>query len=300
MNQPPLNSTILLIADSHGKTLPFNIYSSKYHLISYCVSGLRWIHSYDTNLCTYTLIQKEPYSSLLSTCSRLIFLVGSNSVRNLPANHVIEQVKTILNFLHRRYEHLKLYGHIMIIATFPSAKLSYRFDSISSLADNIDRYNDLLSTLSSIYQFTFIDFKLPSEFLSSDKLHIDPQHQSFVIDNILKHINSLQVLINTSDDSTRRSLLATTSRNKKRRVRQQLKQKTFTLIRTIDPIWSWQHLKFFLKQKNIKYAFISNIYHHKLRLRFNNLTTLHHAEDVLHEQTFNATNFDQWIMTHPI
>ncbi|CAF1262765.1 unnamed protein product [Rotaria magnacalcarata] len=150
---PSKQKSYLIIADSHGKNLNSIIMHNDYHIITHVVSGIQWINKYNQNLCIYSLIQQDPLAHLINSCTHVLFLVGTNSARNLPATRVINQIETVLDVLQSKYPHLKHNKTISIIATFPCLKESAFFPSISLLKANISSYNELLQTLSHTKNF---------------------------------------------------------------------------------------------------------------------------------------------------
>ena len=148
--------SILIIADSHGKNLNPIIITPNCHIIIYSIPGLQWINTYDQQLCTRSIILKDPLSSLLTPCSHVSFLMRINSVRNLRATHAINQVQEIRNLLRSEYLHLTPKHSISIFAIIPCQKTSTHFPSTVSLAHNIDTYTQLLQSLSSNMKFSYI------------------------------------------------------------------------------------------------------------------------------------------------
>ena len=183
--------SILIIADSHGKNLSPILITPNYHTITYSVSGLQWINTHDQQLCTRSIILKDPLSSLLISCSHVSFLVGINSVRNLSATHVINQVQEVLNLLPSEYLHLSQKHSISIFAIIPCQKTSTYFPSIFSLTHNIGTYNQLLQSLSSNMKFSYIDLNITTEYLSSDQLHMNHQYKKLFSDTILTHLDRI-------------------------------------------------------------------------------------------------------------
>ena len=76
------------------------------------------------------------------------------------------------------------------------------------------------------------------------------------------------------------------------------KQQQHILIRSIHSVWSLKYIKQFLRHHQIKYSRLSEIYHHKIRIRFNNSYCHDHAECALSFDAFNELNFRQWIQEH--
>ena len=290
--------SILIIADSHGKNLSPILITPNYHTITYSVSGLQWINTHDQQLCTRSIILKDPLSSLLISCSHVSFLVGINSVRNLPATHVINQVQEVLNLLRSEYLHLTQKHSISIFAIIPCQKTSTYFPSTFSLTHNIGTYNQLLQSLSSNMKFSYIDLNITIEYLSSDQLHINHQHKKLFSDTILTHLDRIINQKPNLSHTKRRSREAIARKNKKRHTQLKNKQQQHTLIRSIHSVWSLKYLKQFLKHHQIKYSRLSEVYHHKIRISFNNSYCHDHAERALSFDAFNELNFRQWIQEH--
>ena len=88
---------------------------------------------------------------------------------------------------------------------------------------------------------------------------------------------------------------AISRRNRKRNFKLKRIQKNFTLHREISPVCSYTHLKNFLKLNGIRYARLSVISNHTLRLHFSNLSNMLYADRVLTVNIFDSNNFTNWI-----
>ncbi|CAM4785809.1 unnamed protein product [Rotaria magnacalcarata] len=295
---PSKQKSYLIIADSHGKNLNSIIMHNDYHIITYVVSGIQWINKYNQNLCIYSLIQQDPLAHLINSCTHVLFLVGTNSARNLPATRVINQIKTVLDVLQSKYPHLKHNKTISIIATFPCLKESTFFPSISLLKANISSYNELLQTLSHTRKFSYVDLNVTVDHLSQDKMHVHHLCKDLMLDAIMKRINNLMIQIDNAILKTKNRSQEATTRRKSRHMKLKNKQKTFTIIRKLHSTWSLKHLKYFLKHNEIKYGRLPETYNHKLRIQFNNLLHLKHAENILPTDIFSEINFHTWIREH--
>ena len=223
--------------------------------------------------------------------------MGTNSIRHLPAEHVINQVQNILNALRTQYLHLTQKHSISIFTIIPCQKTFTYFPSTFSLTHNIDTYNQLLQSLSSNMQFSYIDLNITTEYLSSDQLHINHQYKKLFSDTILTHLDRIINQKPNSSHSKRRSREAIARKNKKRHTQLKNKQQ-HTLIRSIHSVWSLKYLQQFLKHHQIKYSRLSEVYHHKIRISFNNSYCHDHAERALSFDAFNELNFRQWIQEH--
>ena len=256
------------------------------------------LNPHDQQLSARSIIFQGPLSSLLTSCSHISFLVGTNFIRYLPAGNVINQVQDILNALRTQYLHLTQKHSIPIFAIIPCQKTSTYFPSTFSLTHNIGTYNQLLQSLSSNMKFSYIDINITTEYLSSDQLHINHQHKKLFSDTILTHLDRIINQKPNLSHTKRRSREAIARKNKKRHTQLKNKQQQHTLIRSIHSVWSLKYLKQFLKHHQIKYSRLSEIYHHKIRIRFNNSYCHDHAERALSFDAFNELNFRQWIQEH--
>ncbi|CAM4874457.1 unnamed protein product [Rotaria socialis] len=198
------NTSFLIIADSYGKCLSPTVSTPYYSITTYSISGLRWFNPYDDNLNLFALIQTEKFSSLFSTTSNILFLVGINSVRNLPATNVIQQLDQFLHLLFSNYTHLTA-GQIIITTCPPCLKISNRYSNISLLQNNIDYYNHLLFSLSSKYKVSVLDLKISFEWLGRDGLHIDYVYREEFSNIILNYINNTNMHQQTSSNVSTRS-----------------------------------------------------------------------------------------------
>ena len=162
-----------------------------------------------------SLIQADPLSSLIHTTPNILFLVGTNSLRNFPATEVIHQLNHVLIFLFSHYSHLKQ-GKVVITNCLPCLKPSNRFSDISLLQNNIDDYNQLLLSLSTQHNFFHFDLHIPSDWLDHDKLHIDYCYRARFANLIVSYINHLHVNHNTPINIKFRSRQAISRRNRKR------------------------------------------------------------------------------------
>ncbi|CAF4990681.1 unnamed protein product, partial [Rotaria socialis] len=203
-HQHPSYSFIHHILIYYGKCLSPTVSTPYYSITTYSISGLRWFNPYDDNLNLFALIQTEKFSSLFSTTSNILFLVGINSVRNLPATNVIQQLDQFLHLLFSNYTHLTA-GQIIITTCPPCLKISNRYSNISLLQNNIDYYNHLLFSLSSKYKVSVLDLKISFEWLGRDGLHIDYVYREEFSNIILNYINNTNMHQQTSSNVSTRS-----------------------------------------------------------------------------------------------
>ncbi|CAF2051975.1 unnamed protein product [Rotaria magnacalcarata] len=163
----PNNQNFLIIGDSHIKHIPTHIFTNHFHIVTRSISGLRWLNPRNPQLCVYHLVTQSDLSSFIDTISNILFIVGTNSVRNLPAPQVITELHYLLNYLYTRYPHLNSYNKIMIAKTFQCLKPSYAFPNVDLLQHNITLYNDMLVPLSHQYHF------MPIAYMSNLKLEFN-------------------------------------------------------------------------------------------------------------------------------
>ena len=104
----------LIISDSHGKCLNSVNITTTYRIENYSFSGLQWIHNYDLNLSILSLIQNEPFASLLRSTSYVLFLVGTNSIRNPFVIEIIDQIDQIFTFIYCQYPHLQTIKSLLL------------------------------------------------------------------------------------------------------------------------------------------------------------------------------------------
>ncbi|CAF1532288.1 unnamed protein product [Rotaria magnacalcarata] len=290
--------TILILSDSHGRNLQTNTITSHYQVKTISVSGLQWKNVYDQSLCLFSLIHQDQFSSLISSTSYLLLLVGTNSLRNLPATEVINQVDDILHFLYSQHHHL-INQKIIITSCIPCFKISRRFPTVASLMNNIHYYNQLLFELSSENYFLYFYLQVPTHWLGNDMIHVTSQHRHDFSNSFLNYINSLQIHTTLQTRHNIRSREVVSRRNKKRNLKLKQIQKLYTLTRQLSPLWSYTHVKHYLKYLGIRYGSLSIISNNMLNLRFNNVFHLNHANDILSLNIFDSNSFTRWVQEHP-
>ncbi|CAF4205891.1 unnamed protein product [Rotaria magnacalcarata] len=124
--QKPQNHQLSFLT-SHGKYFPPLLKTSLYKIIVKRISGLQWINHYDKNLCTKSLLLSSSISSILSSCVGVLFLIGTNSIRNTSAPRIIEQLEDIIDLVRFNYGHLQSKADISITSVFPCHKTSKLF-----------------------------------------------------------------------------------------------------------------------------------------------------------------------------
>ena len=85
---PELPSYFVLL-DGHTKFMDPIITTPHYKLIIHSRSGLQWLNSSNTNICTYSLIQKSTISIYLRSSTAIMLLIGTNSLRYVDAAQVV-------------------------------------------------------------------------------------------------------------------------------------------------------------------------------------------------------------------
>jgi hypothetical protein len=285
----------LIIADSHGKNLDPIITESHYRIITHSISGLQWSNSNNHRLCTRSLILESSFNSLISSCIGIMFIVGTNSVRNTHASEILAQIQDIIFLLRNQHTHLTGKFRISIVNTFPCYKGSAYFPSLSNLTSNIQTYNELLRTASQPLNFSCVNLQVLDEHLSTDQMHIHHRFKTFVCNSIIEYFNIVFTKQQKHSQSNRRSRQAITGRNRKRHNQLKLKVQQYTLTRTIHPIWDLKIAKSFLKYHAIHYHRLSDVRHHKVHIQFTNTIRQHHAENYLPLDVFNQSNYHEWL-----
>ena len=106
------------------------------------ISGLKWIDYRQHELSVYDVLSWPETQSSLSKADGILFLIGTNSVRILRAEHIIPQVQQVISYIHRNYSHFSHPGKISISLTFPCFKTTRSFPSTNQLMSNINFYNE--------------------------------------------------------------------------------------------------------------------------------------------------------------
>lgn len=287
-------SSFLVFGDSHAKFFPPIFNSSNYTLITRSISGLQWFNPCDTKLCATSLIQSAALSSLLSSSAGIFFIISTNSVRTTPALQIIDQVTNIVRLIRSHHPHLSNKHHISIISPFPCLRTSSSFRWLADLSSNIAEYTLRLRDLSTRLDFAFVDLQLETHHLSHDGMHLKHSHQKVLFESVQKHFNELIQSQSIPKPTRRRSRTAITARNRKRHQKLLDKQREFTLIRDIARSWHLRDIKEILTIRNIKYTRLPEVYNHKLRVQFNNLNDLQHAEQLIADDQFTENSYLQW------
>ena len=224
----------LTISDSHGKSLSSVNITVNYRIENYSFFGLQWIHNYDPNLSVFSLIQNEPFISLLYSTSYVLFLVGTNSIRNFFAHEAIDHINQVFTIIYSQYPHLTNYK-VIVPACIPCFKISKRFPTTLLLMNNINHYNQLLFQLSHKYNFLCFDLCIPSHWLGDDMIHIGYRYRHDFSNLLLTYINGLHISRNLLKTVNKGPSEEIHRRNKKRNLKLKNIRKNYTLVREIPP-----------------------------------------------------------------
>ena len=288
--------SFFILSDSHCRHFQPMITTPNYTITTRAISGLQWINKYNSNLCARSVILSQHTTSLLSTSHGVLLLIGTNSIRNTFAFQIIEQITDIINIIRSQHIHLHHKSDITIIVTFPCLKVSYRFPSIELLTSNICIYNEQLQLLSDRMNFSCVNFHITPEHLHHDLLHLRYAHRPVLYNSIITYFNALVIKPATIPQSKHRSRAAITRRNKKKHDKSKIIQKQHTLTQSIHPLWKLQDVKALLTFHGIKFARLPEIYHHQLRIQFNNASSEEHAAHILSSITLDEPSHRTWCL----
>lgn len=180
---------VLIVGDSHAKRMPKDYIKShlKLHVIS--ISGLQWMCNGNNNLSLFHLLFTSEFQSFLSRVDKVLFLIGTNSVRCFSANTIISQVEETVFLLRQIFPQFSRPNSISLSLTFPCFKINRRFSTTKSLVYNIQLYNDHLYQLSLRDHFEIIDCRVKRHHVANDNIHLHPHvyHRLFLF--ILRYLN---------------------------------------------------------------------------------------------------------------
>lgn len=309
--------SFLLIGDSHARCLPVLFSSSSFKLTTRAVSGLKWIDRYESKLSTKALLSDEQVAQCLSETKGIFLLVGTNSVRIMPAEGVIDDVEEIVRLIRRDYPHLNDPDRISIGMTFPCLKITRRYPTERSMLGNIDSFNEQLKSLSIRMRFKVIDFHLTVENLGRDRIHIDHGSQNLIRNTIMDHfehlaivqVYSAAVVVSASSAESNRTVVADGKpsqsanrsrealgrRNEKSLAKLKARQRQFSMKRRISRKWTYVQLKKYLRSKNIRFGLLPPVANGLMKLLFNNQADLDSAEDLLGEDEFDESHFEEFV-----
>ena len=291
----------LVLADSHAKRVPSQIFTPSHQVIVHSISGLKWRDHHQAHLSAVHLIRQPSFSSILASTTSLLCLIGSNSLRSFTSTQVIEHLKEFIHIIRTFHPQLNHPLSISVVVTFPSEKPSFRFPTISSLHHNIQTYNHELYSLSSLLHIQIVDFRINTLHLAPDRLHLHHQFSHLIHHNILQHFqyihSSTSISISSSNPISLPSILrseeARTRRNRRRNQRAALKQASLSLARIVSSEWTITHVKEYLKNHNFNFAKISPIHNRRLRIRFNDRPSFQATSTGLDEHIFSSETFSR-------
>jgi len=333
-NQHSSSVKFFLLADSHMKFIRSTFTTPSYDLVTRAIPGLKWIDKYDQKLSVYALLSLPDIQSSLSQANAVLFSVGTNSVRIIPATEIISQVEQIILFVQQSYPHLNQPEKISISLTFPCFKTTRRFSTERSLMSNINLYNEKLKLLSSHMNFNIIDFHITDSHLANDNMHIQSRFQDRIFNSIINHFNqivqttSTTITITTEDSnpplasaSTSTPALTSTGtstsnkeqtsqssfrnqealqrRNEQRHLKMKIKQQQHVIKRKIHHQWTIPQIKQYLDSLNIHYARIPSIYKNIFRLKFSNQDEQDSADAQLGIDVFDENHYKEFINNRP-
>ncbi|CAF3314616.1 unnamed protein product [Rotaria socialis] len=283
-----------ILSDSHWKNLHSTINTPHYQITTRSISGLQWVNTYNHTLCTQTVLNSPSISSILSSVTGVLFLIGTNSVRSMSALRIIQQVEAIVNMIRLNHHHIDHLEKITIAATFPCLKVSSCFPNIDLLLNNINLYNQQLEILSRRLGFSFLDFHITPEHLHRDHLHLQHQYKNILHATIVQYFDSIIAEQGKSPQSQHRTSTAITRRNKRRHEKRKEKQQQHILTRSLSQSWTIPDIKNILKHHAIKFARICSVANHKIRIQFNNTKDQQHADNLISLTFFDDNNFAIW------
>ena len=160
------------------------------------MSDLQWMCHWNTSLSLFPLLFSSETQSFLSDADRVLFFVGTNSVRCFSAATIISQIEETIFFLQQCFRQLNQPNSIMIPLTFPCLKFCRSFPTNGSLISNIESYNHQLRQLSFRGTFTIIDCRIQDQHLAHDRIHLFVDVYRRLFDFIIDYLNSPKEQIN--------------------------------------------------------------------------------------------------------
>ena len=199
----------LILGDSHVKHLGRTITTSSTRLVIKAFPGLKWVDKYDDNLSLHHMLALPDIDYYLSHFDGVLFFVGTNSVRIMPAHKIIIQIKEIIDYIREKYPRFNRTGKITIPYAFPCLKTTNRFRTPETMLANIELYNDELRHLSFRMNFSVMNLHLTQRNLASDGMHIDRHLHPYMYNSILTYFSEL---VDQSSTTTTRSYSTVRSR----------------------------------------------------------------------------------------
>lgn len=294
----------LVLADSHGKFIPKTLRKPSFNVVTTFIRGLKWIDTKDQAFSLYALLSSSNIKSLLNNANGVLFLVGTNSVRIVPAQDIIDQVEQVVVFVQQNFPELHQPGRITITLAFPCFKTSGLFRYPSDLMFNINLYNKKLKSLADRMNFDILDLPIFNNHLASDRMHVDVRFNDLIYNPIFHHFEKLSQALSTAlavsnkpkaSQSSGRSPEAIQRRNRQRHQKLKLKQKENLIKRKIFHAWSLLDMKEYLKSFPIKYARIQSMHNNILRLQFYNHNDRDLADSQLGADLFDEHHYQKFI-----
>ena len=278
---------VVVLADSHGMVLDAEVVRSKVKVFTWSISGLKWKDTYDRGLCLQSLLERGGVRRSLLDAGAVCLLVGTNSVRILPASVVLSQVEETVLRVREGFPNLRHSSGISVFATFPCVKVTQRYPSDWLLEKNIEGFNEGLRTLSSKLNFTFVDLEIRRAHLASDGMHVDRRCLGFVFDSLVNHFDRLggptSAVAPVDDDfvldvhpeekmpqSWSRSNDAVKRRNTQRHLKLKSKEQNFMVKVSVFEEWTVPLIKKYLQASKIKFSRMALLDKTTLRLHFRN------------------------------
>ena len=143
------------------------------------------------------------------------------------------------------------------------------------------------------FNFSILNLHITADQLKGDGMHVHSNYRSWVCNAITAHCTTTLDTHRTLTQFRHRSRAALTRRNNKRHKRSEHQRKAYSVTRPIDRSWKLQHIKVFLKQREIKYSRLPEIYHHRLRIFFNSADAQQYADQILAPDNFNERNYQE-------
>ena len=119
--------SFLVVADSHGRFMNPSLTTDHCQIVTKAISGLSWINPHNPALCATSLLTSPALSSLISSSTSLLLVIGTNSVRS-TFSPKMSSMKTI--FL---LTILRIPSNLFICFSLSSPLLSSRYPFLVSM-----------------------------------------------------------------------------------------------------------------------------------------------------------------------
>ena len=289
-----IRPSFFVLTDSHGKSFPPMFSNDRFSIITRYISGLQWYNHQNSHLCAQSRINSHEISHHLSARQSVLFLIGTNSIRTTFAHEILNQIINFVNVIRSNHPTLTHKTSIIISIPFPCLKTSSKFSSTDSLSNNNHIYTNTLNDLAIEMNFSLIDFKITTDQLQRDQMHVDHHYYPLLWSKVLECFEELHKL-KTKSHSQHRSVESKQRRNRHKHEKEKSRYKTFECIRPIARIWKLKELKQFLKQNDIHYARLPEVHRHQLKIQFRSFNDHQFAEHRLTADAFDEKHFLTWI-----